>query len=265
MADEGLPDSPPFLSPQLRLRRLVFLDSAPASPEAIDQTFAPIRQLHGHVHELTHQFSDILRDVGAVPRFSGRSRRTRQPRHNVSNFRLIIPDERIQQPGHFQRNRIFASPFPLHPPPPPGHESWPRPLPEPIVKVATALPKVSYKENQDEYRTLDYIQAQLKVLGHLKNTPADNLTAPMAASFIRRIKPDDGTPTALQALQLCYYMRSLGFDTYALWDQAWGELKFYVAASLTNPLDLLFWVCTFEPSKDPNGLLYRKTRRRARS
>ena len=103
--------------------------------------------------------------------------------------------------------------------------SIPRPVPRPIPRLKSRepartlvplLPVPSYRE-QDEAefeRSLEYVQVQVKILKALEENDTV-LDAHTAYTWTLEIAPPGETPEPLQALRLCYYMRSHGYDTYA--------------------------------------------------
>jgi hypothetical protein len=89
----------------------------------------------------------------------------------------------------------------------------------PTVTLVTALPPTTYSE-QDEagstVRTLAYVKVQRALLKYLDKYASDTLTEPQARKWTQAIDPDGRKkPTAVDALKLCYYMRSQGYDVYA--------------------------------------------------
>jgi hypothetical protein len=87
----------------------------------------------------------------------------------------------------------------------------------PVVNLVSVLPKIDYKE-QDERefeRSLEYVRVQRKILQHLEKHDT-SLTSKDAYMFTRAIVPKGQRPTPQQAVRLCYYMRSLRFDTFAI-------------------------------------------------
>lgn len=87
---------------------------------------------------------------------------------------------------------------------------------KPIVTVSSALKKTTYKDDKDTTpKTLDYIKVQRAVLKYLETKPADGLTAAQARTWTKQIDPECMVPTAKDALRLCYYMRSQGFDVFS--------------------------------------------------
>lgn len=79
------------------------------------------------------------------------------------------------------------------------------------------LCSITYREQHEEEfeRSLEYIKIQRRILKYLdkQNTA---ITAPEAYKWTANIVAKDQTPQPVQALRLCYYMRSFGFDTFAV-------------------------------------------------
>lgn len=91
--------------------------------------------------------------------------------------------------------------------------------PEPALiarSVISLLPRLNYKEQLEATfeRSLEYVQVQRMILRAIEKYDTA-LTAKEAYEWTCEIDPRDRIPQPLQALRLCYYMRSLGFDTYA--------------------------------------------------
>jgi hypothetical protein len=97
----------------------------------------------------------------------------------------------------------------------------PRPVPRPIRRqpARTVVPLLlvpAYREQHEaEFeRSLEYVQVQVKILKALEEH--DTVLDPQTAyTWTLEIAPPGKTPEFLQALRLCYYMRSYGYDTYA--------------------------------------------------
>lgn len=85
----------------------------------------------------------------------------------------------------------------------------------PIQVVIPTLPATTYKEQSEKEfeRSFAYVHVQCKILKSLEDRIA--LTPRTAYFWTSEIVPKDRWPEPLQALRLCYYMRSLGCDTYA--------------------------------------------------
>ncbi|KAH6633552.1 hypothetical protein C7974DRAFT_174199 [Boeremia exigua] len=86
----------------------------------------------------------------------------------------------------------------------------------PVRAFVSTLPDIQYREQLEKEfeRTLEYVQAQRKILKAVTEQNA-TLTAKTAYRWTSSCVPSDQHPSPLQALRLCYYMRSLGFETFA--------------------------------------------------
>ncbi|KAJ4304533.1 hypothetical protein N0V90_000059 [Kalmusia sp. IMI 367209] len=113
----------------------------------------------------------------------------------------------------------------------------------PVTLVST-LPPTTYKEEDHPKvrRTDGYISAQILVLNFLDAHATDQLTAVQAQFFTENISLQDG-PTVKHAVELCYYMRSLHFDTYAKFSPHENRVKLYVANqdSYDRSNDYVYW------------------------
>ncbi|KAF2712968.1 hypothetical protein K504DRAFT_126411 [Pleomassaria siparia CBS 279.74] len=84
----------------------------------------------------------------------------------------------------------------------------------PIITLVNILPKTPYSNDADKSDKSDgYFSAQNTVVVFLQRYPSDILSALDAYSLTSYINPR-GTPAPEDALRLCFYMRSLGFETY---------------------------------------------------
>lgn len=117
---------------------------------------------------------------------------------------------------------------------------------KPTVTVASALPKIAYTEQDDTKgteRTLEYIAVQRALLKYLETWAADTLSADQASKWTQAIEPITKEPKAKDAVRLCYYMRSQGFDTYAVIKN--GIVSLFVVRQLSTTRgdghDLLYW------------------------
>ncbi|XP_014560713.1 hypothetical protein COCVIDRAFT_88884 [Bipolaris victoriae FI3] len=122
-----------------------------------------------------------------------------------------------------------------------------RPTPiQPITTIVPVLDRTAYNEAEEtegSERTLDYVRVQLKTLQYLASLPADMLNGQQACEWTQMISPTNFKPTAQEALRLCYYLRSQGFDTFATFKR--GYMRLYVAnqeSYTRNPrVDVLYW------------------------
>lgn len=78
------------------------------------------------------------------------------------------------------------------------------------------LRRTTYKEQHEKEfeRSLEYVQVQCRILKHLDKQNIA-ITPRQAYKWTVNIVPRSQQPQPIQALRLCYYMRSLGFDTFA--------------------------------------------------
>ena len=113
---------------------------------------------------------------------------------------------------------IFEPLTPSRPAPRPNPRPEPR---EPARTVVPFLPVPAYREQHEaEFeRSLEYVQVQIKILKALEEN--DTVLDPKTAyEWTLEIAPQDEMPEPVQALRLCYYMRSHGYDTYALFKKS---------------------------------------------
>jgi hypothetical protein len=89
----------------------------------------------------------------------------------------------------------------------------------PAVTLVTVLPPTSYNEHDEAdgtVSTLEYIKVQCALLKYLDKYASDTLTEAQAREWTQAVDPDGRKkPTVVDALRLCYYMRSQGYDVYA--------------------------------------------------
>jgi hypothetical protein len=125
----------------------------------------------------------------------------------------------------------------------------PAPVPAPVLKPVTTLvsmlPNTPYKETEEAEGTVNspaYVKVQLALLEYLGKHPSEKLTARQACHWTERIA-DDKQPNAKDALRLCYYMRSQGFDTYA--EVQDGSISLYISNQAPEVRgtrrDMLYW------------------------
>ncbi|KZM23583.1 hypothetical protein ST47_g5267 [Ascochyta rabiei] len=143
-----------------------------------------------------------------------------------------------------------------------GASSIPVPVPGnvarpniPIHNLFSILPKVTYTEQHEEEfeRSLEYIGVQRKILRALDRHDTV-LTAKAAYTWTRASAPNGRLPRPKHALRLCYYMRSLGYDTFAsvknIRDSASRVTKSMLRLLVANPnsetrgvgYDYLYWM-----------------------
>ncbi|KAI8941097.1 hypothetical protein NX059_002336 [Plenodomus lindquistii] len=87
----------------------------------------------------------------------------------------------------------------------------------PVTTLVNALPPTTYSEGDIDStkRTHEYITVQRAILQFLGKRASDTLSARQASAWTGAIEPKTKMPSAKDALHLCYYMRSQGFDTFA--------------------------------------------------
>ncbi len=86
-----------------------------------------------------------------------------------------------------------------------------------VVTLVPVLQKTPYSEQVEEgaERTLEYVKVQRAVLKFLDDNSTEALAPLQAQRWTEAIEPNTKKPKAIEALRLCYYMRSQGYDTYA--------------------------------------------------
>jgi hypothetical protein len=94
-----------------------------------------------------------------------------------------------------------------------------RQLEKPVMTVVSALPSTTYKEENDSgsgSNTLAYVKVQRALLKYAEKHALDSLSPHQARVWTQAIDPaGKNTPKAADALRLCYYMRSQGYDVYS--------------------------------------------------
>lgn len=80
-------------------------------------------------------------------------------------------------------------------------------------------------------------------LNFLDKHASEDLTTSQARSFTEMISPDR-YPSVCDAIRFCYYMRSIGFDTYAKVDPQKSLIKLFVAdpSMAHGDADKKYWV-----------------------
>ena len=91
---------------------------------------------------------------------------------------------------------------------------WSPGLSRPAFTVAQ-LPSTSYRETEGEELSYNYISAQCAALDFLIQDTSVSLNAYEANSLTASIDPEGRRPLAKDALKFCYYLRSIGCDTFA--------------------------------------------------
>jgi hypothetical protein len=116
----------------------------------------------------------------------------------------------------------------------------------PVVTLVSTLPPTTYKEQDDSkssLNTLAYIRVQRALLRYLENHSADSLTPRQARKWTEEIDPAaNKDPKTADALRLCYYMRSQGYDVFGLVKS--GAILLYCRI-LGGDQDVLYWKQNF--------------------
>ncbi|UPX12882.1 uncharacterized protein EKO05_0003417 [Ascochyta rabiei] len=176
----------------------------------------------------------------------------------VQSLARELSEERQRQLElQLQLDILVAQPAPTG-----GASSIPVPVPGnvarpniPIHNLFSILPKVTYTEQHEEEfeRSLEYIGVQRKILRALDRHDTV-LTAKAAYTWTRASAPNGRLPRPKHALRLCYYMRSLGYDTFAsvknIRDSASRVTKSMLRLLVANPnsetrgvgYDYLYWM-----------------------
>ncbi|KAL1797837.1 hypothetical protein ACET3X_004443 [Alternaria dauci] len=120
---------------------------------------------------------------------------------------------------------------------------------KPVTTLVSMLPQTTYNEADDAegtVRSAAYIRVQLQLLKWLGSHASDTLTVGKAYNWTENIA-EDKCPQARDALRLCYYMRSQGFDTYATFQES--IMCLYIANQTTEvrdrKSDRLYWCQNF--------------------
>ena len=111
------------------------------------------------------------------------------------------------------------------------------------------------------YQVTSLTTLPASILAYLDNHAADQLTVTQARFFFENAGTAPHGPTAKQATELAYFMRSWGFDVYAKLVPKREKLRLYIAnrAREDRDHDHLFWVCIcgeFVLGEKIGGLLY---------
>ena len=94
------------------------------------------------------------------------------------------------------------------------------------------------------YQVTSLTTLPASILAYLDNHAADQLTVTQARFFFENAGTAPHGPTAKQATELAYFMRSWGFDVYAKLVPKEEKLRLYIAnrAREDRDHDHLFWV-----------------------
>lgn len=113
-----------------------------------------------------------------------------------------------------------------------------------VTTLVSALPETIYRDQEDKSTpSLAYLALQRRILKYLSTQAADALTVNRASTWTQDIEPKSKYPKAQDALRLCYYMRSQGFDTYSKLRD--GFILLFIADQKSNVrnilIDHLYW------------------------
>lgn len=115
-----------------------------------------------------------------------------------------------------------------------------------VFPVRYLQTNVQFVEISSTWLTL----CKVTVLRYLDSYASDQLTQAQAHLFTRAIDLLDGRPTIQEAIKLCYYMRSLGFDTYARILPTRNVVRLHVVVipemnegEMVESQDKIYWVC----------------------
>jgi len=176
------------------------------------------RPLASQIAELTQEIGEITREVTQATR-ALRERSSHPLLLSPSAIRAEYNNMRDSYANHsFATGNLTAMDI--------APAQAPRPVEEKELKrcattLVSVLPKTPYQESSDStQRTLAYVTVQRAVLKYQDKRPSDTLSARQARSWTQAIEPKNKMPDAKDALLLCYYMRSQGFDTYAKFERS---------------------------------------------
>ncbi|KAF1971292.1 hypothetical protein BU23DRAFT_570067 [Bimuria novae-zelandiae CBS 107.79] len=135
--------------------------------------------------------------------------------------------------------------------------------------IASVLPKCAYKEEWEpkERFTDAYISTQVQVLDYLSKHAADELTVAQAYFFTENAGTKPYGPTAKQAVEICYFMRSFGFDVYLKMAPREKKIRLFLADrnALTREQDHLYWEQNLKTGKIASLTRVTQAARRSRS
>ncbi|KAF2685999.1 hypothetical protein K458DRAFT_486112 [Lentithecium fluviatile CBS 122367] len=116
---------------------------------------------------------------------------------------------------------------------------------KPVVTLATVLEPTTYKEKEkDVSRSLGYIGAQRSILKWLQTHAADQFYPHLANKLTKELDEQLRYPNWKDALQLCYWMRSQGLDTYAQIHPKKQAMRLFIANPTSHERvvnDGLYW------------------------
>lgn len=122
---------------------------------------------------------------------------------------------------------------------------------KPVVTFVSALALTPYNESKEangKARTIAYVKVQRSVLEYLETKASDSLSIKQARHWTRSIgATGNKAPTVKDALRLCYYMRSQGFDVYARFEKK--NMLLYIVKQTSHDRgkdhDTLYWSQNF--------------------
>ena len=123
-------------------------------------------------------------------------------------------------------------------------------LPRPSA-ISTASHSELYKPSDARYTAIYQVPSlttlPASILEYLNVHAADQLTVTQAHFFFSNAGTAPHGPTAKQATELAYFMRSWGFDVYAKLVPEENRLRLYIAdrSQGGRKRDRLFWVCIY--------------------
>jgi hypothetical protein len=128
----------------------------------------------------------------------------------------------------------------------------------PVVTLTSALPETTYKDQDDSKgteKTPRYLEVQRMVLKYLEKSAADTLSSKQARAWTQAVDPTlNREPKAEEALRLCYYMRSQGYDVYSKMNIKEKEVSLFVVTQCSHERDAqhdrLYWHQNFMTNED---------------
>lgn len=198
--------------------------------------------LSGDLGENSHNIRQTgLRVPVQQNTFQTQRRHPRDPARIEEAFQAL--QEMQEMDGWTQGNTVPA------PPPESNNVNVPK---TPAVTLVPLLPKTTYKDEDDTKgmpKSLAYVRAQLAVLKYLETQASDTLTPYQARKWTQAIDPTHKEPKAEEALRLCYYMRSQGYDTGADLEHDKKMIHLYVARGDRPEHKLSYWKQNFETNE----------------
>ncbi|KAF2264929.1 hypothetical protein CC78DRAFT_215420 [Lojkania enalia] len=100
------------------------------------------------------------------------------------------------------------------------------------VSLAPCLPSTPYRDEHDSNgftKREGYRSVQRSILAWLDRHTTDDLTAQLAYHWTQEVDPETCLPSPQEAVALCYYMRSLHFNTYVRFKKDKDEFACFIA------------------------------------